>query len=72
MTVEEALRLLSSHCTMLSLYADYMSGMSIAELAGEWSRSEEWICERIEAARLCLSKQVRIDAPQISPELASS
>lgn len=34
--------------------------------------AEEWIRERIEAARLCLSKQVRVDVAQVSAELPST
>ncbi|HEX4770012.1 MAG TPA: hypothetical protein VH351_04220 [Bryobacteraceae bacterium] len=43
------------------LYADHSSGMSIAELALLCARSEHWVTERIEATRLCLQKQVRIE-----------
>ena len=43
------------------LFADHSSGMSIAELARLSSRSENWVTERIEATRLCLQKQVRIE-----------
>jgi hypothetical protein len=43
------------------LYADHTSGMSIARLAQLCSRSEDWVSERIEATRLCLQKQVRIE-----------
>jgi hypothetical protein len=47
------------------LYADHSSGMSVSDLAKLCSRPEHWIVERIEAARLCLEKQVRIG---LSPE----
>jgi hypothetical protein len=46
-----------------SLYADYSKGVTVADLARRCSRSEIWIRERIEAARLCLEKQVRIVVP---------
>lgn len=71
MEIEEALRLLCAQSTILSLYADHIAGMSIAELAAESSQSEEWIRERIESARLCLSRQVRIDVSQASLESVS-
>lgn len=45
---------------MLSLSVDYLSGASISQLALESARPEEWVLERIESARLCLSRQVRI------------
>ncbi|HEY1213600.1 MAG TPA: hypothetical protein VGE93_08210 [Bryobacteraceae bacterium] len=43
------------------LYADYMLGRSAKELAVEFSLSENWIAERIEAVRLCVEKQVRLN-----------
>jgi hypothetical protein len=46
---------------MFGLYADHLGGVSVAELAALSSRSEQWISERIEAARLCIEKQVRIE-----------
>ncbi|MDQ2775617.1 MAG: hypothetical protein M3Y57_11980 [Acidobacteriota bacterium] len=45
------------------LYADHANGMSVPELSMLCSRSERWVQERIEATRLCLEKQVRIDLP---------
>jgi hypothetical protein len=71
MEVGKALRLLCNRSTSFSLYADYLAGMSISELASESSRSEEWVRERIESARLCLERQVRIEATQAPVELAS-
>ncbi|MBV9264789.1 MAG: hypothetical protein JO061_01335 [Acidobacteriaceae bacterium] len=43
------------------LYADYMLGKSPAMLAKQFGRPEHWISERIEAIRLCLGKQVRVN-----------
>ena len=45
------------------LYADHASGIRVPELSMLCSRSEQWVSERIEAIRLCLEKQVRIDLP---------
>jgi len=42
------------------LYADYMLGISIVDLAKQFTLSEHWIAERIEAVRLCFGKQVRV------------
>ena len=49
------------------LYADHKKGASVAELAKLCSRSEGGVQERIEAARLCLEKQVRIALPPQPP-----
>jgi hypothetical protein len=49
------------------LYADHTNGKSVADLAVLCSRSESWVAERIEAARLCLEKQVRIVLPTPDP-----
>lgn len=43
------------------LYADYMLGRSPRELAEDFGLSENWIAERIEAVRLCVEKQVRLN-----------
>ncbi len=43
------------------LYADYMLGSSITELARKFALSEHWVAERIEALRLCIGKQVRLN-----------
>lgn len=43
------------------LYADYMLGRTPTELAAEFGMSETWIAERVEAVRLCIEKQVRLN-----------
>jgi hypothetical protein len=43
------------------LYADYMLGRTQSELAAEFGLSETWIAERVEAVRLCIEKQVRLN-----------
>lgn len=43
------------------LYADYMLGRTQAELATDFGLSENWIAERVEAVRLCIEKQVRLN-----------
>jgi hypothetical protein len=65
--VELALSRLCNHSTSLGLYVDHLAGVTIQELAHISSRSEEWVRERIEAARLSL-KQVRIDVTEPCPE----
>lgn len=44
------------------LYADFKQGATVQSLANKYFfMSALWIEERIEAARLCIEKQVRID-----------
>ena len=43
------------------MYREYEDGASIEELSAALHAPPEWIEERIEAARLCLEKQVRIE-----------
>ena len=43
------------------LYADYKQGATIEELSASFSLPAHWVAERIEAARLCIEKQVRLD-----------
>jgi hypothetical protein len=43
------------------LYADAKAGVSLSKLAEDCGRSELWVKERIEAARLCFEKQVRLE-----------
>ena len=43
------------------LYADFKRGATVQWLANQYSMPMPWIEERIEAARLCIEKQVRID-----------
>ena len=45
------------------LYADHKSGSTAAEIAAEYGLSITWVEERIEAARLCIEKQVRLELP---------
>jgi hypothetical protein len=50
------------------LYADFKSGSSVDELAECFSLHPCWVKERIEAARLCIEKQIRLEVP--GPHLA--
>ena len=43
------------------LYADFRHGLTPEELGHEYCMPVRWIEERVEAARLCLEKQVRIE-----------
>jgi hypothetical protein len=43
------------------LYADYKRGTTVQTLASRYSMPVQWIEERVEAVRLCLEKQIRIE-----------
>jgi Mor family transcriptional regulator len=43
------------------LYAEFMLGSSVEDLAREFALSEHWVQERIEAVRWCVEKQVRLN-----------
>ena len=49
------------------LYADHKSGSSSAEIAAEYRLPVFWVEERIEAARLCIEKQIRLEIPPVTP-----
>ena len=43
------------------LYADHQYGLTVEELACLANKPVYWIEEQIEAMRLCLEKQIRLD-----------
>jgi hypothetical protein len=43
------------------LYAEHKNGATPAQLAAAFAVSVQWVEERIEAARLCIEKQVRLE-----------
>jgi hypothetical protein len=43
------------------LYAEHAQGISTEGLAERYAYSPTWVAERIEAARLCLERQVRVE-----------
>jgi hypothetical protein len=43
------------------LYADHQYGLTVEELACLSNKPVLWVEERIEAMRLCLEKQIRLD-----------
>lgn len=45
----------------LLIYRQYQDGASVEELSAALEISPRWIEERIEAVRLCLEKQVRVE-----------
>ena len=57
---ENALELLSSDYLPFRLYAEHKRGATPVQLAAAFSLSETWVAERIEAARLCIEKQIRV------------
>ena len=55
------------------IYREYQNGASVEDLAAALHAPTPWIEERIEAVRLCLEKQVRIELhPVPSPRRASA
>lgn len=57
---ENVLDLLSSDYLPFRLYAERKRGATPVQLAAAFSLSETWVEERIEAARLCIEKQIRV------------
>jgi hypothetical protein len=43
------------------LYTEHKRGATPAQLAATFSLSEPWIEERLEAVRLCVEKQIRVE-----------
>ena len=43
------------------LYSEHKRGATPAQLAATFAVSVPWVEERIEAARLCIEKQVRVE-----------
>ena len=60
--LELAVNRLYESCFSFRLYAEHTYGLSLSELSLLTGRSENWISERIEAMRLCLEKQLRVEA----------
>ncbi len=48
------------------LYADFKSGSTADQIAAEYGLAPTWVEERIEAARLCIEKQVRLELPMLT------
>ena len=55
---------LHDESSSLRLYADHVDGMNVSDLAALYSRSEQWVRERLEGAHL-RSEGVSVD---LSPE----
>ncbi len=45
----------------LQLYREHQDGVSVEDLSAALRMPRAWIAERIEAVRLCMEKQVRIE-----------
>ena len=59
------------HIFGLLIYREYQWGATVEELAQTFNVPEAWIRQRIEAVRLCLERQVRIELrPQAAPRRA--
>jgi hypothetical protein len=53
------------------LYASFMLGESPLSLAAQFGLREDWVIERIEAVRLCLDKQVRLNLLEVTDRLST-
>lgn len=70
MSADAVLNALYEQHLPFRLYADHKQGLTLTELACLSGKSEYWVAERIEAMRLCLEKQVRLDL-SLPPTIAS-
>ena len=61
MSADAVLKTLYEQHLPFRLYADHQYGLTIEELACLSNKPTHWVAERIEAMRLCLEKQVRLD-----------
>jgi hypothetical protein len=62
-----AFALLTNYSLPFALYAAFLDGLSLEDLAQESALSKDWIAERVEAVRLTLTMQVRLSInPQSS------
>jgi hypothetical protein len=52
------------------LYSEHVNGKSLSDLASLYSRSEQWIRERVDWMQLCLEQQVSLEnlAPPLCAE----
>ncbi len=64
--------LMASRSLPFSLYAAFIDGTPIPELAQETGLPEHWVAERIEAVRLALTAQVRLRINQQSSYFLAS
>ena len=72
MATASEFRLLLDEYLPFRLYADHKNGISLDELAQRFSLPTHWIEERIEAARLCIEKQVRIEVAPVQADGVAS
>jgi hypothetical protein len=61
MPAQSDLDLLFDEYLPFRLYADHKNGKSLNDLATEFLLPAPWIEERIQAARLCIEKQIRLE-----------
>jgi hypothetical protein len=61
MSADAVLNALYEQCLPFRLYADHQYGLTVEELACLANKPAHWVAERIEAMRLCLEKQIRLE-----------
>jgi hypothetical protein len=59
-----AIMLLANHSLAFHLYDFQLEGISAKELATAYSLPFDWVVERIEAVRLCLTFQTKLSLPR--------
>src|SRR6201986_5118804 len=58
---ENVLEKLSTDYLPFRLYAEHKRGATSAQLAAAFDLPRAWVEERVEAARLCIEKQIRVE-----------
>jgi len=64
---DDALNRLFDESPAFQLYAEHANGMTLPELALLYSKTEEWVIERVDAIRLCLERQVHLTVSKLAP-----
>jgi hypothetical protein len=72
MNVDAALNRFCTQNPGIGLFVDHLAGLKIEDLAARCARSESWINERIEAARLCLERQIRFELTGTPSDLTAA
>ena len=72
MSADAVLNALYEQHLPFRLYADHKHGLTVEELARLSNKPVYWVEERIEAMRLCLEKQVRLDLTSGFPASADA
>lgn len=72
MDLDVALNRLCTQNVGIGLFVDHLAGATIKDLAAQCAKSEIWVRERIEAARLCLERQIRFGFARSAPDVTAA